>query len=100
MVVYDNLSAGHARAIDAINRSVAPSTPVSLITGDVLDRDHVGRVLDEQRVDAVLHFAAWLSVSDSVKDPKGYYRNNVIGTLSLLDAMVEANVSRLVFSST
>lgn len=100
MVVYDNLSAGHARAIDAINRHVTPPTPVTLVTGDVLDRDHVRRVLDEHRVEAVLHFAAWLSVSDSVKDPKGYYRNNVIGTLSLLDAMVEAKVSRLVFSST
>ncbi len=47
-----------------------------------------------------MHFAAWLSVGDSVRDPAGYYRNNVIGALSVLDAMVAAGVKGLVFSST
>jgi UDP-glucose-4-epimerase GalE len=51
-------------------------------------------------VDAVLHFAAWLSVGDSVGDPIGYYRNNVRGTLSVLEAMVAESVGRFVFSST
>ena len=47
-----------------------------------------------------MHFAAWLSVGDSVKDPAGYYRNNVVGALSVLDAMVATGVRHLVFSST
>ena len=47
-----------------------------------------------------MHFAAWLSVGDSVKDPVGYYRNNVVGALSVLEAMVPAGVQHLVFSST
>ena len=51
-------------------------------------------------VDAVLHFAAWLSVGESVADPIGYYRNNVRGTLSVLEAMVAESVERFVFSST
>ncbi len=47
-----------------------------------------------------MHFAAWLSVGESVRDPAGYYRNNVVGALAVLDAMVAENVSRLIFSST
>jgi UDP-glucose 4-epimerase len=54
----------------------------------------------EQGVGAVMHFAAWLSVGDSVKDPSGYYRNNVLGALAVLDAMVAEQVPHFVFSST
>jgi UDP-glucose-4-epimerase GalE len=54
----------------------------------------------EHDVDAVMHFAAWLSVGDSVRNPAGYYRNNVAGALSVLDAMIAENVRHFVFSST
>jgi UDP-glucose-4-epimerase GalE len=91
VVVYDNLSAGH--------REAARHAHV-LVEGDIADRDHLGATLAEQEIDAVMHFAAWLSVGDSVRDPIGYYRNNVGGALSLLDAMVQAKVSALIFSST
>lgn len=90
-VVYDNLSAGHreaARFADAF------------IDGDIHDTARLRGALQDHEVDAVMHFAAWLSVGDSVKDPAGYYRNNVIGALSVLDAMVAEGVTCLVFSST
>ena len=60
----------------------------------------VRATIREHGVDAVMHFAAWLSVGDSVKDPAGYYRNNVFGALSVLDAMVAEQVRYFVFSST
>ena len=91
VVVYDNLSAGHreaARFADAF------------IEGDIHDTARLRSAIQDHDVDAVMHFAAWLSVGDSVKDPAGYYRNNVIGALSVLDALVAEGVTRLVFSST
>ncbi len=91
VAVLDDLSAGHAQA-------VPPGVP--LIRARVHDRDIVRRALDEHRVDAVMHFAAWLAVADSVRDPLGYYHNNVVGSLTLLGAMADAGVRRLIFSST
>ena len=91
VVIYDNLSAGHreaARFADAF------------IEGDIHDTGRVRAALRDHDVDAVMHFAAWLSVGDSVKDPAGYYRNNVVGALSVLDAMIAEQVQCFVFSST
>jgi UDP-glucose-4-epimerase GalE len=91
VVVLDDLSAGHAEAL----------TPdVLLVRLRIHDSEGVAAILREHRIDAVLHFAAWLTVADSVRDPLGYYENNVVGSLALLRAMVNAGVSRLVFSST
>jgi UDP-glucose-4-epimerase GalE len=91
VVVYDNLSAGHREAARRAN---------AVVVGDIHDTARVREAIREHRVDAVMHFAAWLSVPESVGDPAGYYHNNVVGTLSLLDAMVAENVRHLVFSST
>ena len=91
VVVYDDLSAGHRAATRHAD---------TVIEGDINDTAHLTRALQEHQVSAVMHFAAWLSVGDSVKDPSGYYRNNVGGALSLLDAMVAAKVPHLIFSST
>ena len=91
VVVLDDLSAGHAEAIP-------PGVPV--IHAQIHDGAAVTTALREHRIDAVMHFAAWLSVGDSVRDPLGYYQNNVVGTLALLGAMVDAGVKQLVFSST
>ena len=89
-VVFDNLVYGHKWAV-----KWGP-----LIEGDLADRAHIRRVLDEHRVTAVVHFAAYAYVGESVTDPRKYYRNNVAGTLNLLDAMVDAKVRDIVFSST
>jgi UDP-glucose 4-epimerase len=89
-VIYDDLSAGH--------REAALGAP--LIVGDIRDVDAVRRAIRESGAAAVMHFAAWLSVGDSVTDPIGYYRNNVLGTLGTLEAMAAEGCKRFVFSST
>jgi UDP-glucose 4-epimerase len=91
VVVYDDLSAGHR---EATGRASA------LVVGDIHDTARVRAAIREYRIEAVMHFAAWLSVGDSVRDPAGYYRNNVNGTLSVLEAMVAEDVKHFVFSST
>ncbi len=88
--VYDNLSRGHREAVPAGR----------LIEGEVGDRDALVEVLTTKRIDAVMHFAAFALVNESVLDPALYYRNNVIAALELLDAMRVADVKRIVFSST
>ncbi len=90
VVVLDNLRQGHRQAV--------PST-ATLVELDLLDADGV-RNLVGQGFDAVLHFAALALVGESVSYPERYYRTNVGGTLNLLEAMVGADVKRLVFSST
>ena len=90
VVIFDNLSAGH--------RDAALGAP--LVEGDVRDVDAVRRALRESGAAAVMHFAAWLSVADSVRDPIGYYRNNVDGALATLEAMAAEQCRRFIFSST
>ena len=91
VVVFDNLTQGHRAA-------TAPASV--LVEGDIHDTARLKTAIEAYRPDAVMHFAAWLSVGDSVKDPVGYYHNNVTGALSVLEAMVQTGVKHLVFSST
>jgi UDP-glucose-4-epimerase GalE len=90
-VVFDDFSAGHREAVAGAH---------AVVHGSIHDTERLRETIRANRIDAVMHFAAWLSVSDSVRDPAGYYRNNVAGTLSVLDAMVAEGVKHLVFSST
>lgn len=91
VIVYDNLSKGHYEAID--ERAV-------FLRGNTNDIEHLVDVMKNFDVEAVLHFAAFIEVGESVTDPGKYYENNVACTVSLLKAMVEANVKKIVFSST
>jgi UDP-glucose 4-epimerase len=70
------------------------------VEGDIADHALLDRLLREQRFDAVMHFASHIQVGESVQDPGKYYRNNVVNTLNLLDAMRQAGVMRFIFSST
>lgn len=88
-IVYDNLSAGHEWAV-----KWGP-----LEVGHLADRDVLSSILEKYRPAAVMHFAGLLSVGESVADPSKYYRHNVVDTLALLDAMREASVLNIVFSS-
>jgi UDP-glucose 4-epimerase len=88
--VLDNLSTGHRAAVP----------PGCLIQCDLADASAVEHALRERRTEAVVHFAASCYVGESVQDPAKYYRNNIVGTLSLLDAMRSVGVNRIVFSST
>ena len=92
VLVYDDLSAGH--------REAARHLHAPLEVGDIRDTARLVAAMRAHGVTAVMHFAALLSVGDSVKDPIGYYDNNVNGALSMLRAMVEAGVRHFIFSST
>jgi UDP-arabinose 4-epimerase len=89
-VVLDNLVHGH--------REMVRWGPLEV--GDLQDRARVEEVLRQHRPDAIMHFAAYAYVGESVQDPGKYYRNNVGGTLNLLEAMRVSAVKRIVFSST
>ena len=89
-VAFDDLSAGHRESV--------PSG--RLVVGNVFDRELLVRTLHERQVEAVMHFAAATSVGESVADPGFHYRNNVGGSLAVLEAMREAGVRRILFSST
>lgn len=91
-VVFDNLSTGHHESVE--------HESVTLIRGDLMDKQSLRRVFAEYSFDAVVHFAGLIAVGESVCSPLTYYQNNVAGTLNLVEAMVEAHVLRLVFSST
>lgn len=88
-VVYDNLVYGHPHAV-----KWGP-----LIEGHLEDLPRLTRVIEEYRPEAIIHFAAYTYVGESVADPAKYYKNNVIGTLSLLDAMLATDTKTIVFSS-
>lgn len=91
VAVLDDLSAGHAASVPA---------GVPLVRAAIHDVAAVRALLVEHRADAVMHFAAWLAVGESVQKPLDYYQNNVTGTLGVLEAMRDAGVTRFVFSST
>jgi UDP-glucose-4-epimerase GalE len=89
-VVVDNLSKGHRHNVDAARLRVM----------DTSDTDALSELMERECVRAVIHFAAFISVGESVLEPERYFSNNVGGTLSLLAAMQRFGVDRLVFSST
>jgi len=91
-VVLDNLSSGHRRA-------VAPPAD-RLIVGDVADQELVKRLVGERHCCAAIHFAASISVAESVADPRKYFYNNTFKTSLFLNALVDAGVNAVVFSST
>lgn len=92
VIVLDNLSAGHRDLVEALQ--------VKLIVGDTSDRPLLDDLFATHAIDAVMHFAAYIAVGESVTDPAKYYQNNVVGTLTLLEAMVAASIKTFVFSST
>jgi UDP-glucose 4-epimerase len=91
VVVYDDLSRGHRAAVHPKAR---------LIVGNLGDRAALSAALSTQPFDAAMHFAAFAYVGESVDKPLAYYRNNTANTLTLLEALAETDVRRLVFSST
>jgi UDP-glucose 4-epimerase len=90
VVVYDSLVHGHRAAIPEGCR---------FVQGDVLDGKALGELLAEGGFEAAVHFAAFIEAGESMRDPGRFYRNNVGGSLSLVEALVDHSVSRVVFSS-
>lgn len=90
VTVYDNLSAGYRDAV----------LSAELVVGDLSDRSALDALFERAQFDAVMHFASFIQVGESVADPAKYYRNNVTNTLNLLEAMCGAGIRKFVFSST
>jgi UDP-glucose 4-epimerase len=91
VVVYDNLVRGHREAVP---------NDAKFVQGDVGDAEALRRVFEDHKIDAVTHFAAFIEAGESMQDPARYFRNNVVNSLTLLEAMMAHDVKQLVFSST
>jgi len=91
VVVLDSLSTG-------FDWAVAKGVP--LIVGDTGDQNLVAQIIREHKVNSVIHFAAWLVVPDSVRDPLGYYKNNTVNSRALIETVVKNGVRQFIFSST
>jgi UDP-glucose 4-epimerase len=90
VIVADNLSRGHKDTVD----------PSRLRVIDLLDTDRLVRLLEDEPCQAVIHFAAYIAVGESMKIPEVYFHNNTAGSLSLFTAMLKTGVRNIVFSST
>jgi UDP-glucose 4-epimerase len=101
VIVVDNLEKGHREAIIS-NKLNGDSNVgnVNLLVGDLRDKDFLKEAFSKNDIEAVIHFAAYIEVGESVANPLKYYNNNVISTLNLLTAMKDAGVNKIVFSST
>ena len=93
VVILDNLVYGHQDLVEKVLQ-------VELVVGDTGDRPLLDDLFKSRHFSAVMHFSAYAYVGESVTDPAKYYRNNVVGTLTLLEAMQAASIQKFVFSST
>lgn len=96
IVIFDSLERGHIEIIQAL-KSIGK---IEFIQGDLKNIQDIESVFQNYKIDAVIHFAAFIVVNESVEEPSKYYRNNVVGTLNLLDTMIKYNVKKIIFSST
>ena len=96
VVIFDNLSTGHIETVEKLKKY----GHVDFVKGDLQNLSDIKSLFNLYKTDAVIHFAAFSQVGESVKNPQKYYMNNVCGTLNLLSAMLEAGVKKIVFSST
>ncbi|NCD34213.1 MAG: UDP-glucose 4-epimerase GalE [Spartobacteria bacterium] len=91
VTIFDNFQRGHRAAVDS---------RAAVIEGDLNDRSSIGRAMAAVKPDAVLHFAAFALVGESMEHPEWYFRNNVGGGMNLAEAMLENGVKKIIFSST
>ena len=90
VTTFDNFATGYRDAVSAGR----------VVEGDLADRALVDRTVAESGCDGVMHFASFIQVGESVREPAKYYRNNLANTLNLLDAMAQHGVRAFIFSST
>jgi UDP-glucose 4-epimerase len=90
VTVLDNLCNGHRDAVQGAR----------FVLGDLYEREILDQLFEEIRFDGVMHFASYIQVGESVREPAKYYRNNVFKTQNLLDAMIAHRVGHFIFSST
>jgi len=90
VVIYDSMENGHQQAIKGLD----------LVVGNTHDDQLLAKTLKDKQINAVVHFAAYIAMGESMKNPYKYFHNNFDGSLQLFKAMIEADVNQLVFSST
>ena len=98
VVILDNLSTSCEESVVRLRKITGKDIPLYKI--DIRDKESVKKVLTDERIEAIIHFAAYSLVGESMVNPLKYYENNLYGTKQLLKAMVEAGVNKIVFSST
>ena len=96
VIVFDSLELGHAETIETLKKY----GNLKFVKGNLKNLDEIRGAFLVNKIDSVVHFAAYSQVAESVKNPQKYYYNNVYGTLNLLNAMLEFGVKKIVFSST
>lgn len=96
IIIFDSLELGHIETIETLKKY----GKLKFVQGNLKNLDDIRGVFLVNKIDAVVHFAAYSQVAESVKNPQKYYYNNVYGTLNLLNAMLEFGVKKIVFSST
>ena len=99
VVIFDNLETGHKEIVDVLTSTNAKGKVIDFVKGDLKNYEDIESVFKIYDIAAVIHFAAYSLVGESVSNPQKYYYNNVFGTLNLLKAMLENNVNMIVFSS-
>ena len=97
VVVFDNFRSGHVEALNRVEEITGKK--LRIVEGDIQDKIAVVRALQTHRCTSVIHFAGLKAVGESVKHPMMFYKNNVFGTITLLDAMTECDVKSIIFSS-
>ena len=96
IVIFDNLENGHIETVQTLQKL----GDVKFEKGDLRNIEDIEKVFAKYQIDAVVHFAAFALVGESVEKPAKYYRNNTVGTLNLLDTMLKFGCKKIVFSST
>ena len=96
IVIIDNLDNGHIETINALKNI----GNVEFIKGDLKNKKDIEFVFKNFDIDTLMHFAGYIQVEESTQNPSKYYENNIIGTINLLNTMVEYNVKKIIFSST
>ncbi len=98
IIIFDNLENGHIETVNTLLE--INSDRIIFEKGDLRNIEDIENVFNKYSIDGVIHFAAFALVEESVQNPSKYYRNNIYGTLNLLDTMIKHNVRKIVFSST
>lgn len=97
VVIYDNLSNSKEMVVDRIEK-ITGKRPI-FVKGDILDKDGLYNVFKEHKIDCVINFAGLKAVGESIKVPLKYYKNNIVGTVNLLEVMEEVGCYNFIFSS-
>ena len=97
---FDNHTTGFKETGNTLSNIQSKGRFLGSVEGNLLSMRDLDSLFESYKIDAVIHFAALSQVGESMKDPKKYYRNNITGTMNLLDSMISHDVKRIVFSST